>query len=341
MYVTGTASSVADLITKIKDFCINSSPGYPGYDLEYFGAEGTGHKLHIKKSDMLFNFRSFVNENLPAGGATNATGIFMNATTEAYNPDETIWYDRFGVFKYNNGNNYVISGINKLTADIPAYHFFYFTDSDCDVIYIIVESPAGSYQRLMFGYIKAASTSSLWFGYPFGIFYAGSVAHTNTNYSMSLSFFGGADSLWQSGSPSGAVYGTFSNFNNGWASADFSIPQTQIGTPWPQIFDTSLKLGSVMMCSPNTFNSMPPLFPVNVFSTDFTTTGMTSTTPWYPVGSLPNIYFLNIFNLNPGAQITIGSDTYKVFPFRKKSDTWVSSNPDNGTYRFGFAIKTS
>jgi hypothetical protein len=230
--------------------------------------------------------------------------------------------------------------MNKITSAIVSYHFFYFKlTGDYDVIYIIVESPNGTYNRLMFGRLGTLSVGTHWGTAPNGMFYCGSVKHSNTNYSMALSFLGGADVGWLSGSPSGAVYGTSGAFT-GWMSGDFDVPQSQMPTVTPQVFDTSVKLHSVDLCSPNTFNSMPPLFPITVNVTS-PTTGMVSTTPWFPAAELPFLYIINLFNISPGSQISIGSDTYKVFPFRKKSDTWVSNSPDNGTYRLGFAIKTS
>lgn len=346
MYQTGTATSVADLLNKIRLFCTSTATGFPGYFEDSYTTDGTGHRLHISKNNYLVNFRSFVNENLPAGGASGVTGIYMNASPNLYNPSKG-WFNQDDTFTYNNGSGYVITGINKLSASTPSYHFFYFTQSSggnilYDVVYIIIENPAGSYQRLMFGILETNSINPDWYNnLPIGLFYSGSVSHTNPNSSMSLSFLGGPDNSWSSGSPSGAVYGNFSQNYSGWASGDFNVPQSQMNPVSPQVFDISMKLGSILLCSPNTFNSMPPLIPVSVFSTDPTATTMGNTTPWYPIGNMPFIYMLNIFNISPGSDITIGSDTYKVFPMRKKSDTWASNNPDNGTYRFGYAIKTS
>lgn len=346
MYVTGSATSVADLMTKIKDFCTNATAGYPAYTLLSFGTEGTGHRLHISKSgaaNYFFNFRSVVNESVL--GTPGLSGIYMNAGLDFYNSGST-WYNQLYSFTYDNSSKYVISGINNITGEIVSYHFFYFKQTNnYDVVYIVVESPSGSYQRLMFGIMDSASIHNEWSGNaPNGLFYNGSVSHNNVNYSLATSFFGSSDVGWQSGSPSGAVFATFNTegiYYTGWASGDFSIPQNQMSEPTPQVFDMSMKMQSIFLCSPSTFSSMPPLHPVTICATANTTSTMNNSTPWYPIGTLPNVYMVNMFNISSGATITIGSDTYKVFPFRKKSDTWSGTSPNNGTYRFGYAIKTS
>lgn len=347
MYITQSVSSINDLMDKLYAFCTNTASGYPAYTGLGITSEGTGKRFHIGRLDgnpYFFNFRSVSNEAILNG--SNSYGIYMNAGIGNY--ESTLpWYNQESVLTYDNGTKYLITGMNKLDSSIVSCHFFYFkVTNNYDVIYVIVESPSGTYQRLMFGVMESSSLHSEWAGNPpVGLFYSGSVSHTNTNYSIATSFFGGSDSLWQSGSPIGAAYVNSQteggDYFTGWAIGDFSIPLNQFPEARPQIFDMSLKMNSIFLCSPNTFNSMPPLYPVTICSTTPRTTTMDGNAVWYPVGTLPFVYTLNMFNISSGASVTIGSDTYKVFPFRKKSDTWVSSSPDNGTYRFGFAIKTS
>lgn len=333
-YTTGSATDLADLIDKIRIFLT----GTAGYTQNAFSVDGTGHRLHVQKNSMFFNLRSFVNETVPNNGAANTYGIMMNAST-GYNAGNN-WYSQPGNFTYNSGTNSFITGINNINGAIVAYHFFHFASGgDYDAVYIIVESPSGTYNRLLFGRIGTASIGGHWTTPPEGMFYQGSVAHTNGGYSGALSFFGGTVTGWNTTNPHGALYGTVDGFT-GWMSGNFGIAQNLMSPARPQVFDSIVKTSSYWLCSPNTFNSMPPLIPVTINVTR-STGAMGSTTPWSPVGTLPNLYWLNIFNVNPGSDITIaGSDTYKVFPFRKKSSTWTV-DPNNGTYRLGFCIKTN
>ena len=353
MYQTGSVSNINDLMTELYNFCTNGSSGYPGYTGETAvindGSLG-GRRFHISKtgtSKYLFNFRSFINE-APPGGVAN-TGIYMNAGIGDYNSGSS-WSDQPGVLKYST-TNFLLSGINNLTS-LVSYHFFYFKETNnYDVVYAVIEGQAGVYQRLMFGIMETTSLHTDWSANaPLGMFYSGSIRHTTNTTSTSISFLGGQDPVggWNSGSPTGASYvrvPTDSGTYTGWANGDFSLGQNLFSAALPQVFDMSMKMISIFMCSPNTFNSMPPLYPVTICSTPPTSTqaaaiGATpSNTPWYPVGTFPFLYTLNIANINPGGTITIGSDTYKVFPFRKKSETASVSNGD--TYNFGFAIKSN
>jgi hypothetical protein len=350
MYETSSATNVNDLMQDLYTFCTSASPK-PAFTGSGVITEGSSRRFHITKTgspNYFFSFRSFNNENPPETFSPN-TGIYMNAGTGSYQTGQA-WHDQTGVLKYDT-TKFLLSGVNNLSS-IVSSHFFYFKETNnYDIIYVVIEGQAGTYQRLMFGIMETTSLHSDWGGSPpLGMFYSGSVPHTVINLSSSISFLGGQDPIggWNSGSPSGAAYirvpngaGTYT----GWANGDFSIGQNQFSAALPQVFDMSMKMNSIFMCSPNTFNSMPPLYPVTICSTPPTSTqadaigASPSNTPWYPVGTFPFLYTLNIANINPGGVITIGSDTYKVFPFAKKSE--AASISAGNTYRFGFAIKSN
>jgi hypothetical protein len=68
-------------------------------------------------------------------------------------------------------------------------------------------------------------------------------------------------------------------------------------------------------------------------------------TSYWHVGSAPNIGVGNIKNQNPGDEITYGSDTYQIFPFRKKDSVIkipsgeVSSTIRNSSQYFALLVK--
>lgn len=335
LYSTGTATDLNDLITKFKDYLITNC----GYTLDSFTTENTGKRLHLHKNSRYFNFRTFINESTPAGGTTQY-GMFMNAGT-GYN-GSSAWYDQPGIFKYNSGTNYLLPGMVQITSAIVAYHIFYFYDStDYDVIYFFVESPAGTFQRLLFGRIATLPQGSHWATSTDGMFYQGSQAHTSNQYSIALSLFGeNQTNFWNDTRPKGALYGTV-NSVTAWMSGDFTVPQNQVSPARGQCFDSIMRTGSIWLDTPNSFNSTPIQMPI-VMNVTLDTNGLSTSNPnvpWCPVGELPFMYWINMLNINPSADISISTDTYKVFPMRKKSDTWDSSNVNNGTYRFGLAIK--
>lgn len=334
-YATGTATDLNDLMTKFKDHLVNDA----GYTLDSFITEGTGKRLHVHKNSMYFNFRSFSAESTPVGGTTQS-GVFMNAGT-GYS-GATPWYDQAGVLKYNSNTNYLLPGMVQLSSAIVAYHFYYYSAaSDYDVIYFFVEAPAGTYQRLLFGRLATDVHGTHWDTPPEGMFYQGSQAHTTSAYSNTLNLFGENQSgYWFEGRAKGAVYGTV-NSVTAWMSGDFSIPNSQFSPLRSQCFDSIMRTGSLWLATPNSFNSAPIQLPITICVTLDTAALTTSNpnVPWCPVGELPFMYWINLLNINPSSNISISTDTYKVFPFRKKSDTWNSSDVNIGTYRFGLSVK--
>ena len=328
-YQTGSATDINDLITKLKDFCVTVA----GYTLNQFATQGAGYQLHINKGGRYFHFRSYVNENVPTG-SNNQYAIFMNAGT-GY-AGTTNWYDEAGTLKYNTTTPY-IAGMLNLNSAILAYHAFYFNNSDYDAVYFFVEYPAGSFQRLMFGRIGTNNYGSGWSGVN-GMFYQGSVDQTQNNYSLALNLIGPSQAIWAPSQGIGALYGTVDSVTQ-WMVGKATIPQAQLSPARPYCTDSIYRQSSIWMDSPNSFNSMPPLLPISLGVTR-DTLDFADNTPWSAVGELPYIYWINLKNINPSSIINISSDSYIVLPFRKKSDTWSSVDPNNGTFQFGIAIRT-
>lgn len=337
LYFSNSATDVNDLMTKFKDHLVSDF----GFTLNSFVTESTGRRLHASKNGMFFNFRSFVAETTPVGG-TPQTGIFFNAGS-GYS-GATAWYDQAGVLKYNSNTNYLLPGAVQLTGAIVAYHIFYFEDTNYEVVYFFVESPAGTYQRLLFGRLDRSKFGTHWTSGLEGMFYQGSQAHNNSAYSNSLSLFGENQvGFWTDQRPKGAVWGAVPNGGTAyWLSGDFGIPQAQLSPARVQCFDSIGKSGSIWLDTPNTFNSNPIQVPVilNVtLDSAATLSNGTPNVPWCPVGQFPFLYWVNIQNINPGSDISVSTDTFKCFPMRKKSDTWVQADPTIGTYRFGLSVQ--
>mgnify|MGYP001600601985 CR=1 FL=1 len=336
-YETGSATDVNDLMSKIRIFLTTVA----GYTEQSYVTESSGRRMHMSKNSTFFNFRSFVAETTPAGG-TSQTGIFFNAGS-GYS-GASAWHDQSGVLKYNSNTAYLLPGCVQLTGSIVAYHIFYFSDTNYDVIYFFVESPAGTYQRMLFGRLDRSKFGTHWTTSPLeGMFYNGSQAHNNTAYSNTLSLFGENQvGFWIDGRPKGAVFGSVPDAGTPqWLSGDFSIPQAQLSPARVQCFDSIGKSGSIWLDTPNTFNSNPIQLPIVLNVTLDSAATLSNTTPnvpWCPVGQFPFLYWINLVNINPGSDVSISTDTYKCFPMRKKSDTWNQADPSIGTYRFGLAV---
>lgn len=54
---------------------------------------------------------------------------------------------------------------------------------------------------------------------------------------------------------------------------------------------------------------------------------------WSPAGMVPNVRYLNMDRFNPGQEIAVGSDTWKIFPMtRKGSSSYISGSGASNTY---------
>lgn len=325
-FQTGTATDANDALIKLKNFL-----GANGYTLNVDTAEGTGVRVTASKGGRFFNFRSYVNETIP--NFANQTGIFMNAST-AFN-GASPWYQQANALTFNDGaTKHLLTGINRIGA-VTSYHFHQYSNADYDVVYAIFESPAGTFQRLMFGKISTARYGNLWSGTQ-GMFFNGSVGPHYGGASLTLNFFGSAlSSTWGAQNPYSAIY-------NGttWMNGCADINPAFFSPAIPQVLDGIAKKSTVFANVPNTFNGLPIGFPVEVFK-GLDNLAINSASPISPIGELPNVYWTNIKNLVPATNITYGSDIYRVYPFYKKSDTWNNGNPENGTYYLGFIIKTN
>lgn len=336
-YSTNSATSVNDLMDKLRTELVTNS----GFTENSYITEGLGKRLHVSKGGLFFNIRSFVGETTPAGGVTQ-TGIFMNAGT-GYN-GANAWHDQPGVLKYNSGAGYLLPGMVQLTGAIVSYHFFHFSDTNYEVVYFFVESPAGTFQRLLFGRLDASKMGTHWASAPEGMFYQGSQAHNSSQYSHSLTLFGENQfSSWNDARPKGALYGSVPNGGTAyWMSGDMGIPQAQLTPARVQCFDSIGKMASVWLNTPNTFNSTPIQIPILLNVTldpnASIASGGNSNMPYAVVGELPFLQWTNILNISPSSDISVSTTDYKAFPFRKKSDTWSQLDAGLGTYRFGLTV---
>lgn len=335
-YATSSATDINDLAVKLKDHLVNNA----GYSLNSFTTESTGRRIHVNKNGMYFNFRSFAAETTPAGGVLQS-GLFFNGST-GFNGSNT-WFAQPGAASYGSGPSYLLPGLVQITASVVSYHFYWFNSADYDMVYFFVEAPAGTFQRLIFGHIDTSKAGTIWASSPQGTIYMGSQRHTINTYSNSLNLIGERqDGFWNDSRPQGMLYGSIPDGGTPqWLSGDFSITQSSFSPLRPQCFDSISKSGSLWLDTPNSFNSLPVQIPISIYAT-LDTAGLSSANPNVPfckVGELPFLYWINLQNIPPGSTVAISTDNYRVFPFRKKSDTWNAGDSSVGTYRFGLSVR--
>ncbi|EGO64163.1 hypothetical protein [Acetonema longum] len=328
-YVTGTATSPADLLDKIRIFSLAN-----GWTVNLWGDEGIGKRLHLQKGTQYVNLRAAIGESIfpqmLAGSATTAKfGIGINGST-GYDPSYA-WHSQPGacvdVLDRPTGASIQLHNLEPIE-----YHLFGFTAPDfifCAATYGAVQASASqnTYQHLAFGELQKVG---IWTGGAF-------VAASKPSYYMAdgleasqtrlfsqekySSMFVRADidafsRIWlgNAETQTGAEYGNTGkkvySMVKGHASGI-----TNYALPTLDFFQSKGPTQQGLAC--NVMNAISVMFPIYLFAQrDPNAENMFST-----IGTVPNVYFCNIKHLTPGGTYRLNyvdGNEYKVFPFGKK-----------------------
>ena len=315
-YQTGTSSDVNDLLDKFRLFAIAQ-----GWTANRWATVGSGRELCIQKGSAYFNFRSWSNETMLVNGTSTASkyGITLNgsdgyAAGNAW--DKQPGYPVRGTTP--NEQSCVLFPLVTTTGPFPAYHFF---APDSKTLYAEVEITTGSFMRFGCGsldlfnpaapgggrfcyavcgqHVTNSTSFSNWLG----------ADMDNNIYALEFVPFRGAD---YSTSNSGYSYGSmvraaFGSFDN-WAGSGRTVTAAglQMACQGGGCHDKVLR-----DYSPNPLNGIGLLLP-NIVSLNVGDEYLS------PIGSVPGIRYMDITNYLPGDEFTIGSDTWKVFPWYAK-----------------------
>jgi hypothetical protein len=213
-------------------------------------------------------------------------------------------------------------GCNSGVGPYVGYHFFS-TSGSAAYLHVAIEISAG-----LFAHVQGGALNSIGSAAP--CIY---VQATNWQYTGYWSSFPDTSSNYMpwsnySGQSNGAVGvtvdGTFRWFKPGNSQPARSV--LPLSYPGNGVACDSLTK------SPNTFNGLAPFFPIQVF------VERTVGNIYAYVGDAPDLRILNMKNNNPKDEITIGSDTWKVFPMVSNSLPVSTGNapPSSGNYAMAF-----
>lgn len=316
-YQTGTSTGANDLLDKLRLFAIAQ-----GWTANRWVTAGSGQELCLSKGGAYFNFRSYQNETVFMRGSnySNKYGIAMNGS-DGY-AGGAAW-DRQAGYPIRTGG---IAGSDQCSAYMPfvtsqgpfvAYHLF---APDSKTIYLELEITTGCFLRLGFGTLDLFNSGSAGGG---RFFYApggdASVTNSassstwlgtdidNSSYALEevpfrLADYAGSDI--KVGSFLRAAFDSFDNWcSSGRVGSSSVTPQScQGGGVHDKILRDS---------SPNPMNGIGILTP-NIVSVNRANEYL------HPVGLIPGIRFMDMTNYLPGDEFTIGTDTWKVFPWYNK-----------------------
>lgn len=318
-YETGASTGPNDLLDKLRLFAIAQ-----GWTVNRWTTVGSGRELCVSKGSAYYNMRSYQNETVVVNGSSSTLryGISINgsdgfASGNAWDrqpgypvrPNDTTGSEQ--------GHGYM--PFVTSTGPFPSYYLF---APDSKTIYLEVEVTTGTFQRMGFGSLDLFNPAT-----PGGgrFFYATGGSGSVTNSTAYSSWLGSEIDngmyaleevpfrLADTGSisyPSNSgsfLRSAFDSFDN-WcgstytASAAHMAQACQGGGVHDKIIRDS---------SPNPMNGVGILTP-NVVSVNRAGQYL------HPIGVVPGMRYMDMTNYLPGDEFTLGSDTWKVFPWYQK-----------------------
>lgn len=322
-YETGTSTSVVDLLDKFRLFAESQ-----GWTTNRNTPAGFGREVCITKGSAFFNFRAWNNETMLVNGTSvaNKYGITINGS-DGYSAGNGVHlqpgYSQRSVA--TGGDQWVVLfPLVTTTGPFPAYHFF---APDSKTLYAEVEITTGAFMRFGCGGLdlfNPAAPGGGRFCYAVtGQHVTNSLVATNwlgadmDNGAYQLEFvpFRGADyaSTNLGFSSASMVRAQFSSFDN-WAGSGRSVVTGGLGMACQGggCHDKVLR-----DYSPNPMNGTGILLP-NIVSLNIGDEYLA------PIGVMPGIRYMGMTNYLPGEEFTLGSDTWKVFPWYQKGGLGVN-----------------
>jgi hypothetical protein len=313
-YSTGTATGANDLLDKLRLFAIAE-----GWTVNRWTSVTGGYELCVSKGTSYFNLRSGENTTLLVNGASTANkyGILINGSDGYDSGDD--WDRQDGYSRRDitpSGTDQYVAFLPLVTnlGALPAYYFF--SDSGGDNIYLELEVSTGTYQRLGFGQLDLYDDTIDGDG---RFFYATGAEHVTdstsgntwlgseigSTYSLEEVPFRSSQFNLPSAKSGSAVRLAFDSFDN-WAGSGNSSTTTYL-----EESVTGFQNRVIMQAAPNPLNGVGVLARVEVYANQ-------ANVSYHPVGEVLGMRYLDLTNYQPGDEFTLGSDTWKVFPWYSK-----------------------
>jgi len=343
-YATGTATDPHDALDKLRTFLVANgwaqngwADDDTGYDTGWTGlGSPDGKRLHVSRAssvangsvDMYFNFKSCIytipfedNEPNTTGNLGDqysaVDGIAINGST-GYDGGETWDYQPGGIV-----NEAAKSSGCCITGMIESYiNYWFYQNGDCT--HAIFEISIGKFMHMAFGCLDKAGTIAG------GQFCMASIDgyHPNRNYNaLTTSRFRTRFGVYHDETPAGWVLLTNIDGDSLWSpigetttnyvhiSRSIAIaPNEQDDVGSAAYPDGDLAgLGEMIVSSgPNTFNGLAAMMPFYIFA-------RRTSTNYSLLGWPADIRYICCESYDPGAELTLGADTWMVFPMHCKT----------------------
>lgn len=324
-YQTGTATDLADLLSKLDTFATTTHGGWTqGYTPN---PDTTNGWFELHKSGISVGAKYAVGAQAPVEhmslhqataylNSSTAPGKHTGDSNNGYNTSDT---------GHTNAQILTERCVNALgVGPFPSYYFFAETAGLVDHIYVVVEVSTGVFRH--FGFGKLVKFGDNWTGgeFVFGHYQDQSVSatavDTNTTtlldgllideYRAATVRIGGLLNI------GAAVWGVVS------ADASATLGTDQAGNPRRQVhggFRVGMEARGFGDPVGNSSSGVIPLYQIPAYYRDPNNTRVQR------LGYLPNVGALNIRNFAAAQEITIGVDTWVIFPLSLKTTASVAN----------------
>jgi len=250
-------------------------------------------------------------------------------------------------------NNRKFVMVGPMATSLYAYHLF----SNGDFVHVVIEETPGRFRHLSFGFINKygafAGGQYLTAGCPVESFTTTPYSFNTSNQSIPFGANGQGPSrasLATYGYPGTYVRADIDGWTVGWrllttgywdtanldvcgcaAYANATNNRAGYNVSGTQNSLNTLAHDLAYHCSPQSYNGLAPMLPcyAGVNRTPYVGT-------WTLLGEFPDVRFLNISNFNPGDELILGTDVWKIFPLWNKAYT-LGAEPIS--YDYGLAYR--
>lgn len=375
-YVTGASADINTLLTAIKNFAVANgwtANATDTFTLTFRTYGSNGGATHISTTSMISSVSgsdAYKNQSetslvanrvvLTKNGvsyqlfAVNKK-LYKNGVNGTYACLEAWVCDSFAAGAAANlqTNNRKFVMVGPLPTSLYAYHLF----SNGDFVHVVIEETPGRFRHLSFGFINKygafAGGQYLTAGCPTESPTTAPYAFNATNHMIPFGSNGQGPSrsaLASNGYPGTYVRADIDGWTVGWrliSTGSYTTEQLDaygcssyanatnnragyIGSGTQNSLNT-LAHDLAYHCSPQSYNGLAPMLPcyVGVNRTPYVGT-------WTLLGEFPDVRFLNISNFNPGDELILGTDVWKIFPLWNKAYT---PGTEPISYDYGLAYR--
>lgn len=375
-YVTGASADISTLLTAIKNFAVANgwtANATDTFTLTFPTYGSNGGATHAGTTSMISSvsssdaYRNQSETSLVANRVVLTKNgvswqlfavnkkLVKNGVSGTYACLEAWACDGFvaGTAANLQTNNRKFVMVGPLATSLYAYHLF----SNGEFVHVVIEETPGRFRHLSFGFIDKygafAGGQYLTAGCPVESFTTTPYAFNASNHSIPFGSNGqgpSRTSLASNGYPGTYVRADIDGWTVGWrllSSSWYTTDQLDaygctsyanatnnragyIGSGTQNSLNT-LAHDLAYHCSPQSYNGLAPMLPcyVGVNRTPYVGT-------WTLLGEFPDVRFLNIANFNPGDELTLGTDVWKIFPLWNKAYT-LGAEPIS--YDYGLAYR--